>query len=145
MADLQAQQADLTVLSPFANRRPILIYSQPPQGEGAVAEVIEMFTMNIAPFSRIENYQPIEQHLDEVFAHDAIRKQALEKVRPGALESFAKKHDQNLNDLRLVPITMRSEFTAVIVMNKNADIIGAIPVSNNFDTVMAMVRGRNKK
>lgn len=144
MADLRTQEATTDALAPFSNRKPILIYSQPPADEKAIiAETIEMFTKGIPPFIRVENYQAIDQHLDELFENDSLRKQALEEESPGALSSIAKKYDKDVDSLRLVPITMRAH-NALIVMEKDATIVSGIPVSENFDLTMAKIKGKNK-
>lgn len=145
LADLEKQEVTTDVLSPFKNRNPILIYSEIPTGEKeSIAETIEMFTKGIPPFTRVENYKPIDTHLDDIFKQDALRKQALEKESPGALLKFSEKHKQDIDELRLALVKMRNH-NAVLVMDRNAAIIGAIPVSDNFEVEMATIKAKNNK
>lgn len=145
LADLEKQDVTTEVLTPFKNRKPILIYSQIPVDEkGSIAETIEMFTKKIPPYTRIENYKPIDNYLDEIFKNGDLNKQALEKESPGALLAFTQKHNLELNNIRLVLIKMRNH-NAVIVMDKTAAIIGAIPVSDDFDVTVATIKSKSKK
>lgn len=145
IADLKIQNANSDVLAPFSGSNPILIYSQTPTDEQkAIAETIEMFTSGISPYTRVESFRPIKKHLADIFIDQTLRQQALEKESPGALTRFAKKHEKEISSLRLVPITMRSH-NAMMVMDEEANIIGAIPVSDNFDVTMGLIKGKTKK
>jgi hypothetical protein len=145
IADLKIQNATADALAPFsAGSKPILIYSQAPQDpEKNIAETIEMFTLGISPYTRIASFQPIKNHLKDIFTDQTLRQQALEKESPGALARFAKKRGENISSLRLVPIAMRTH-NALLVMDEEANILGGIPVSDNFDVTMGLIKGKIK-
>jgi hypothetical protein len=145
MADLKLQNATGDTLMPFSGNKPVLIYSQAPTDEEkSIAETVEMFTLNISPYTRIESFKPIKEHLADVFADQASRQQVLEKESPGTLMRFAQKHQKEISALRLVPISMRTH-DAVIVMDEYANIIGGIPVSYDFATNMAVIKKKGSK
>lgn len=139
--DLKDQGTTTDALLPFNTQKPILIYSQPPTNEAAVAETVEMFTKGITPYTRVENFKPIKDHLSEVFANSELLKKALEKESPEALAAFSKKHNYAVDSLRLASATLRTH-NVVIVMDEKANILGAIPVSDKFDGVVGMIKAK---